>query len=416
MKKSLLRMASLFMVSLFVVSQTAFADEAQLMDMVKNMQKQMNELQTTVMSQKNEILSQKNEILALKTGGGSIKMAAGGVEAPAIDEEAFKAQFDNTLKKKIGGADKWLKDLKFKGDLRMRFEPTNNTRATSADVNRFRFRLRYGFEKKFSDEFRAGFLMASGSTTDPTSTNQTFDGAFANKTITIDQAYAIYNPKWALIGPVSDVEIGVGKVSNPLSNVHSWLTWDGDVTPEGIYEKSSARLLKTENLTTDIEGLAGQWIINEDSARAANSGDAELFTFSGGLVNKFNHENLKNPITLKNYVNYEFSRGIGKVGTRTATSYTVDGVNMRDNDLYTVINTGDLGVLSFYNELAWKIDPLPKFKLFYEYGQNTKAHMQNDRERHLYVVGAKIGSAKQKGEWELGDTDEHLERNSHLRR
>ena len=75
MKKSLLRMASLFMVSLFVVSQTAFADEAQLMDMVKNMQKQMNELQTTVMSQKNEILSQKNEILALKTGGGSIKIA-----------------------------------------------------------------------------------------------------------------------------------------------------------------------------------------------------------------------------------------------------------------------------------------------------------------------------------------------------
>ncbi len=398
-------MISLAMISLFAISQTAFADEAQLMKMVSEMQKQMTDLQSTV-------AMQKAEISALKTQGPKIQMAAGGVEAPAIDEEAFKAQFDKNLKGKIGESDKWLKDLKFKGDLRMRFEPAHNTRATTADVNRFRFRLRYGFEKKFSDEFRAGFMMASGSTTDPTSTNQSFDSAFANKTITIDKAYAIYNPKWALIGPISDVEIGVGKVENPLTQVHSWLTWDGDVTPEGIYEKTSARLFKTENLTTDIEGLAGQWIINENATRGANLGDAELFTFSGGLVNKFTHENLKNPITLKNYVNYEFSRGIGKVGTPTATSYSIDGVNMRTNDLYTVINTGDLGVLSFYNELSWKIDPLPKFKLFYEYGQNTKAHMQNDRERHLYVVGAKLGSAKKKGEWELGYTYGHLEKNS----
>jgi hypothetical protein len=407
MKKSILRMISLAMISLFAVSQTAFADEAQLMSMVSEMQKQMTDLQSTV-------AMQKAEISALKTMGPKITMAPGGVEAaPAMSEEDFTKQFDKNLKGKIGGADKWLKDLKFKGDLRLRYEPASNARSAATDVNRFRFRLRYGFEKMFSEEFKVGFRMASGGTTDPTSTNQTFDAAFANKTITIDAAYAIYNPKWALIGPISDVEIGAGKVDNPLSQVHSWLTWDSDVTPEGIYEKSTARLLKTENLTTDIEGLAGQWVINEDTARAANSGDAELFTFSGGLVNKFTHEDLKNPITLKNYVNYELSRGIGKVGSsRTATAYAIDGVNMRNNDLYTVVNTGDLGVLSFYNELAWKIDPLPKFKLFYEYGQNTKAHMINDRQRHLYVVGGKLGDAKKKGEWELGYTYGHLEKNS----
>ncbi|OQA55708.1 MAG: hypothetical protein BWY42_01372 [Candidatus Omnitrophica bacterium ADurb.Bin277] len=405
MKKTFLRMISWLMIFSFAVSQTLFADEAQLMSMVNDLQKQMSELQST-------IAAQKSEIQALKTQGAGIQMAAGGVEAPKIDEDAFKAQFDKNLKKKIGDSDKWLNGLKSKGDIRMRYEPANNTRATSADVNRFRFRLRWGLEKEFNDEFKAGFRLASGGTTDPTSTNQSFDSAFANKTITIDQAYAIYNPKWALVGPICDVEFGVGKVANPLSDVHSWLSWDSDVTPEGLYEKVTSRLFKTENLSTDIEFLGTQFIINESSARNNINGDAEFFGFSGGIRNKFTHENLQHPIDLRHHINYEFSRGIGKVGTATATSYSIDGVNMRNNDLFTGVNTGDLGVLSFYHELGWKIDPLPKFKLSFEHGQNTQAHMDNAHERHFYVVNAKIGSAKKKGEWELGYTYGHLEKNS----
>jgi peptidoglycan hydrolase CwlO-like protein len=68
MKKSILRLISLFMIFSFVASQTAFADEAQLMDMLKQMQKQMTELQSTV-------AMQKAEIQALKTKGPSIQMA-----------------------------------------------------------------------------------------------------------------------------------------------------------------------------------------------------------------------------------------------------------------------------------------------------------------------------------------------------
>jgi len=405
MKKTVGRIMSLLMIFSFAVGQTAFADEAQHMSLLEQMQNQMSELQKTV-------AAQKTEIQALKTRGPSIEVAPSGVESPKINEDDFKKQFDKNLKDKIGDSDKWLKDLKAKGDIRMRYEPANNTRATSADVNRFRFRLRWGLEKKFNDEFKAGFRLASGGTTDPTSTNQSFDSAFANKTITIDQAYAIYNPEWARMGPICDVEIGVGKVANPLSDVHSWLSWDSDVTPEGIYEKVTSRLFKTENLSTDVEFLGTQFVINESSRRSNVDGDAEFFGFSGGIRNKFTHENLQHPIDLRHHINYEFSRGIGKVGTATATSYSIDGVNMRTNDLYTGVNTGDLGVLSFYHELGWKIDPLPKFKLSFEHGQNTQAHMDNAHERHFYVVNAKIGSAKKKGEWELGYTYGHLEKNS----
>lgn len=405
MKKTVKRIMGLLMIFSFAVGQTAFADEAQLMSLLQQMQKQMSELQETV-------ASQKTEIQALKTRGPSIEIAPSGVESPQISEDDFKEQFGKNLKDKIGDSDKWLKGLKAKGDIRMRYEPASNSRATSADVNRFRFRLRWGLEKEFNDEFRAGFRLASGGTTDPTSTNQSFDSAFANKTITIDQAYAIYNPQWALIGPISDVEIGVGKVANPLSDIHSWLTWDGDVTPEGLYQKVTSRLLKTEHLSTDVEFLGTQFIINETSTRNNTNGDAEFFGFSGGIRNKFTHEDLQYPIDLRHHLNYEFSRGIGKAGTATATSYSIDGVNMRTNDLFTGVNTGDLGVLSFYHELGWRIDPLPKFKVFFEHGQNTQAHMENAHERHFYVTGAKIGSAKKKGDWELGYTYGHLEKNS----
>ena len=406
MKKKLLGMMSLFMVFSFIGGQTAFADEAQLMDMVTQMQKQMADLQSTVMAQ-------RNEIQALKTQGPAIQMASGGVEAPAMSEEEFKKAFDSNLKDKIGGADKWLKDLKFKGDFRMRYEAANNTRASTGtgpgtpDVNRFRFRLRYGFEKMFSDEFKVGFRLASGSTNDPSSTNQTLTGAFGNKTITIDEAYAIYNPKWALIGPISDVEIGVGKMANPLADVHSWVTWDGDITPEGLYEKATVRLLKTENLTTDLDLLATQFVINESDSTSGR--DSEFFGFSAGLHNKITGENLKNPIDLRNYINYELTRDFANV----AQAGVITGApNMRNNSFSDRYNPGDFGILSFYHEVGWKIDPLPKFKVFFEHGANTQDHMNLDQQRYFYVAGAKLGSAKKKGEWELGYTYGYLQANS----
>ena len=79
------KLASILVVCLMTFSSAAFASDAELMALVKNMQKQMNELQTTVMAQ-------KTEIEALKAGGGGkIRMAQGGVEAaPPMSEDEFK--------------------------------------------------------------------------------------------------------------------------------------------------------------------------------------------------------------------------------------------------------------------------------------------------------------------------------------
>ena len=146
------KLASIFVAGLMTFSSAAFADETQLMDMVKQMQKQMSDLQSTVMAQ-------KAEIDVLKSRPANVQMGAGATN-PEIAPPMSEAEFNQRLSDSTGGANKWLKDLKFSGDLRLRYEAFaltgnrwNGTTAPAGvnsyqpDRNRFRIRLRYGFEK-----------------------------------------------------------------------------------------------------------------------------------------------------------------------------------------------------------------------------------------------------------------------------
>ena len=133
------KLASIFVAGLMTFSSAAFADETQLMDMVRQMQKQMSDLQSTVMAQ-------KAEIDVLKSRPANVQMGAGATN-PEIAPPMSEAEFNQRLSDSTGGANKWLKDLKFSGDLRLRYEAfhlTGNTAATGsqADRNRFRIRLR----------------------------------------------------------------------------------------------------------------------------------------------------------------------------------------------------------------------------------------------------------------------------------
>ena len=74
---------------------------------------------------------------------------------------------------------KWLDDLKFSGDLRLRYQGECFSGRNTKNRNRARFRLRFGVKKTWlDDQMEVGFRLASGSSDDPTSTNQTFDDHF----------------------------------------------------------------------------------------------------------------------------------------------------------------------------------------------------------------------------------------------
>jgi len=406
-------------------SSAAFADEAQLMDMVKQMQKQMSDLQATVGAQ-------KAELDALKSKPGNIQMpAATGTEVtPPMSE----AEFNQRLSDSTGGASKWLKDLKFSGDLRLRYEAFHlhgNTAATGSqsDRNRFRIRLRYGFEKTFSPEMKVGFSMASGEKAvgsgingDPISTNQTMTNDFNFKNIWIEKAYATYTPEWAKIGnmdslSISGLELTGGKFNNPFEKGSTDMIWDRDLKPEGAYEKIDARLLKTDNLDLKAYATIGQFVLQEagnttTGGATVGTKDAALFAYQVGLNPVFYVPGMERPIdalsalSIYSYDNYARNNNwyIGNSATATGTSQALgnptDGTNLAARNF---------NILSFYQEINFfpygvPVKPFAEFAhnmdnksgIGAQTGSNQNYTMQGGAD--AWSLGLTLGKLQKKGD------------------
>jgi hypothetical protein len=155
----------------------------------------------------------------------------------AAKEEA-KAKEASVAAKKDGAKKEWevpdwLKNTKFKGDLRMRGEVSDRAETTSGTRERLRVRLRAGVETAINDQVTVGFGLGSGeyastlagANGNSRSGNQTMTDAFTRKPIWIDYAYVNYHPvKWfSIMG---------GKFNNPVWQPSDFLL-SGEVNPEG---------------------------------------------------------------------------------------------------------------------------------------------------------------------------------------
>ena len=125
---------------------------------------------------------------------------------------------------------KALGNLKFSGDLRLRYEPFFGGGATNAaepqDRHRERYRLRFNVNTRLTDDFSAGFTLASGDLGDPISTNSTLTGFYTRKPIAIDKAFGVYNPHY-----FKPFTLTAGKFA--YTWLRTELTWDNDLNPEG---------------------------------------------------------------------------------------------------------------------------------------------------------------------------------------
>ena len=114
----------------------------------------------------------------------------------AVKRVASEAATD-TAKKEAKAVEskipKWVQNTAFKGDFRLRYQHEERDDTGNPERDRFRFRWRVGADSKINDQWKAGFRLASGSS-DPRSTNQTFEDQFESKSVQIDQAYATYKP------------------------------------------------------------------------------------------------------------------------------------------------------------------------------------------------------------------------------
>lgn len=284
------------------------------------------------------------------------------------------------------------RNWKWKGDLRLRDE-FRNRQGTGADTHRFRIRFRYGFEGKVSDQLKASARIATGSTTDPISTNQNFDTFFNKKTIVVDLANLEYTPD---VPGISKVSVIGGIMENPIWTVTP-MVWDGDLSWDGAALKISQEMGPTTlfsnsgifSLDTDETETASLWV-TQAGASVKPFPDAE-----GEFL-----KNLKLTSALA-YHDYRNVANSAKAGTDPIT---------READ--NTSGAKDFNQLNPSIELASQVAEIP-FSLFGDWVHNTSASSTgNDG----WAFGVKLGKATipwslTKG-WEAGYMFERLERDA----
>ena len=381
----------------FILSKPGFAQEADVVNLVRGLQDQMKQMQKTIEQQNDRIRrleSRSPQIQTAPAAGGEIPAA------PPMSDYEFNERLSNAT----GGANKWLKDLTFKGDLRLRYEGFAQTSGNPAETdprNRFRYRLRYGFEKKFNEDMKIGFSLASGEAAngqnvDPTSTNTSFDNNFNFKDIFIEKAFATYTPGFAKIGPIEKVTLTAGKMDNPFEKGSSDIVWDRDVKPEGAIEKIDLNLIDGSDFDLKSYLLAGQFILDEDSAVG---GDANLFAWQAGLNPVIYTPFLERPVELLSAVSlYSYNSYAIKNNFLIGTTSLARG-NVNADGPSTELDAGDFQIWGFYNEAAFYPSGIP-VRPFTDWAVNTANQRVGENDSYAWALGTKIGGIVKKGDWE----------------
>ncbi|HNV86403.1 MAG TPA: putative porin [Candidatus Omnitrophota bacterium] len=416
MKLKQLRIISWLLVCAFVLGVTplAWADDAQssdLADLVRELQTQMNAMQKTINQQNDKIRQLEVQKPQVQVAPSVMPSGSEATSAPMSDYE-----FNQRLEQSLGGANKWLKDLKFKGDIRLRYEAfdyTHGPPSTADDSrNRFRYRLRFGLEKPLMPDMKIGFGLCSGSISggvnnDPTSTNQTLDGLFNFKPIFIEKVYASYSPSWAKTGPVKNFTITGGKFDNPFELGSSDMIWDRDVKPEGAYEKIDFDLLNTSDIDMSAFVTGGQFILDEDGLNSG--GDAQLWALQAGINPTFYTPFFDKPVDWLSAVSYyaydHYAHSTNFLIDGTTRLSGASATDARGNPVLgngTDLAADHFNTVEVYNELAlplWK--PL---RLFHDFAINPKDATPEGFPRgqnQAWAIGAKLNGIVQKGDWEL---------------
>src|ERR1700704_2279708 len=168
--------------------------------------------------------------------------------------------------KRFSGLEETLGRFRWTGDVRVRGESYFQKYSGCTlcnDRNRARVRVRFGFEGKLNDDFNAGIAIATGTLSDPATTNQTLTNFFDRKTIGLDRGYVTYNPvahKW--------LSLTAGKFA--FSWARTSVTFDPDINPEGFVEKFS-KDFESVPIVKNVNLQFMQLLFNETTGTSATS-------------------------------------------------------------------------------------------------------------------------------------------------
>lgn len=303
---------------------------------------------------------------------GAASMDALADSADAKIDQAVEAEVDEQM-----AALSWAERMRWNGDFRYRYE--NIQTEGEEDRNRSRIRARAHLEADVTPTVQVGFGLATGGE-DPVSANQTIGGGGSKKEINLDLAYFDWSG-------LADTHVLGGKFENYLVRPDkNGLLWDGDWRPEGLGIAWNNGRFFAHGLGTWLEGDSRN---GTEFAWVAQAGMNIAFGDSGNLL---------------------FGAGYNLFDIAGATPVYGDPDDFYGNSYVTDPVTGDLVFAYDYRqvqafaEYAFRLGGQPVV-LFADYVVNTEAD-ENDTG---YLFGARYGSAKARGTWDLGWFYEKLE-------
>lgn len=297
------------------------------------------------------------------------------------------------------------RNWKWKGDIRLRDEFRNRI-GSGTDINRTRIRFRYGFEAKVNDELKVGARIATGSTTDPVSTNQSLNTAFNHKNFLLDRAFAEYTPA---IPGITKLKVTGGVIENPFWIVGP-LVWDDDLNFDGVaahLEQEIGPVTVFTNdglfsLQTDVTEAATLWSAQAGAiVKLVPDSEEEVlknlkFT---SAVSYHDYQNVTNPFSENNAFALAGGSTAG-AGTGAPSTAQLKGNSAFVNDFNLINPTVELS--SQYRDVP--------FSLFGDWIHNTEVQngLSNGSQIGLKVGKARIPFDVLKG-WEAGYFFERLE-------
>ena len=312
------------------------------------------------------------------------KLVEKGILTP-MEAQIVKDETKQDVAKQIAKGDMdtlpdWIQTMKIGGDLRLRYQ-TETKESADHWRNRGRYRLRVGVESKPVQNLKVGFGIASGSSNDSRSTNQTFDDNFGKDSLWIDYAYAEYSP-------LSDLKIVGGKFK---MKDYLWtptdLLWDGDINPEG------ASLNYKFSLVDNINAFfnAGVWIIDETSSMSSSATDPFMHYFQSGVGVKQGKVDAKVA-----GVYYGFNGVQGNVLDHRSSTNTGSATGLV-YDYDAIGASAEVGVKKLFGGLPFNIDE--RIAIFGDYVKNISRDVEEDAG---WAAGVTFGHGKvsSPGQWQ----------------
>jgi hypothetical protein len=326
-------------------------------------------------------------------------------EATSIAAETKKAAAEEAKSKEAvaKGSDlpDWIKNTKFKGDLRLRYEARDREDDGRGTQGRGRYRLRAGVETAVNDQITAGFGLTSG-TGDQRSGNTTFSNTFTKKSVWFDYAYAKY-------APVNWFSATGGKFTNPIWQPADMLI-SNDINPEGVAVKLDRQA--SENVGIFFNG--GLFVLNDNnSASTGSTSDPLVYVFQPGVKWNFTKDTyVKFAPAYYAYANEKNTPVLGTAsqnGTGTPSQSNTNTLAAgRYKYDYSAINWG--GEIGFNKPFGFAA--VPYFGVMGGYISNPDPSKNNTG----YLVGFNVGytDVKKFGDWSLEYTFRRLEKDAWL--